>query len=163
MITQARLKELLRYNRRTGVFTWRVSVSRRFKPGDTAGNLSPYGYFRIRLDDKLHQAHKLAWLYVTGSWPERFLDHKDLDKSNNKWRNLREATSAQNNRNCGVSRSNSSGTKGVSFHKGSGKWRAYCGVEGNKAKHLGLFDTLREAKAARQAFAKQHHGEFYHA
>jgi len=68
MITQAGLKELLNYNPETGDFAWVKSK----KP---AGGISSYGYRRIIIDGKEHKAHRLAWLYTHGVFPEDQIDH----------------------------------------------------------------------------------------
>jgi len=67
MITQAGLKELLNYNPETGDFAWVKSK----KP---AGGISSYGYRRIIIDGKEHKAHRLAWLYTHGVFPEDQID-----------------------------------------------------------------------------------------
>ena len=86
-------------------------------------------------------------------------DHIDGNGLNNRRSNLREATSAHNNRNRRISTVNSSGFKGVSFHKMSSKWQSCIFVDG-RSKHLGLFDTPEEAHAAYCAASAKYHGEF---
>lgn len=158
MITQERLKELLDYDEVTGKFVWKVATSRRVKVGGEAGYLDPVGRTTIRLDGVLYQAHRLAWLYVTGSWPKEFIDHKDRDKSNDSFSNLREASKAENERNTPARVTNKSGFKGVSPFR-SGKWRATVTI-GGKHKHLGTFPTPEEASEAYITFVRVAHGEF---
>jgi hypothetical protein len=74
-------------------------------------------------------------------------DHKDRNGLNNRRDNLRPATKGQNGANRPLPSNNVSGYKGVSFHKATGRWRAYITVEGKK-RHLGLFaDPIDAAKA----------------
>lgn len=145
-----RLKEVLRYDASTGIFMWLISPNRRIPVGSVAGAKSN-GYLLIGIDGEHYAAHRLAWLYVTGKWPAVEVDHKDRDRANNAWKNLREATRKQNAENKpAVAANNTSGTKGVSFHRRFQRWRAFIGHEG-KARHLGYFDTEAEARAARSA------------
>ena len=112
------------------------------------------GYIVVRVDLVLHQAHRLAWLYVHGSWPVDQIDHINCDPSDNRICNLREATPAQNQAN---TRSYAkSGFKGV--RKNFSKWNAYIG--GRTFKHLGSFDTPEEANAAYLTAARARSGEF---
>ena len=99
ILTQERLKELLHYEPETGIFTRLKRTSNRIKIGDVAGGLNGGGYIQIRLFGKLQQAHRLAWLYMTGSMPEHEIDHKNSDKSDNCWSNLRDVTHQQNSHN----------------------------------------------------------------
>jgi hypothetical protein len=100
---------------------------------------------------------------MTGRWPEPFVDHRDLNKHNNAWVNLREATKSQNQANVGIIASNKSGLKGVSRYRAGeryGKpWQACIGVNG-KSKHLGHFATKEEAHAAYCEAASEIFGEF---
>lgn len=104
MINQAYLKSILDYEPETGIFRWKI-VKRGWRgktiafPGDRAGHIERDGYWRISIDGKFYLMHRLAWLWMTGDWPEIVIDHKDRDKGNNKWANLRDATYSENSRN----------------------------------------------------------------
>lgn len=159
-LTQARLKELLHYNRETGIFTWIKPTSRRVSVGSICKVNSKLGYVSIRIDGVLYWAHRLAWLYETGAMPKEQIDHANGVKDDNRWSNLRVATKSQNMRNAGRRRNNTSGYTGVGLHNQTGKWRAYIARHGRTI-HLGLFDTKEEALAARELAAKKAYGEFH--
>jgi hypothetical protein len=160
-LTQERLKELLSYDPLTGVFIWRIDRGGK-KAGDIAG-CKKRTYILISVDDRVYRAHLLAWLYMTGEWPDRFVDHHDLDKHNNAWINLRRATKSQNMANVGLIKSNASGFKGVSHYRAGeryGKpWQASIGKDG-RSRHLGHFATKEEAHAAYVCAAESLFGEF---
>jgi len=160
MLSQQQLKELLHYEPITGVFTWLASTASRNKIGDIAGGKTSLGYTHIRIFGKLYLAHRLAWLYMTGCWPTKYIDHKNGTRDCNIWDNIRECTQSQNAFNVCARSNNKSGFKGVSFHKASNKWLASAKING-KSKHLGYFLTAENASAAYQSFAKMNHGEFF--
>src|SRR5690606_167269 len=108
---------------------------------------------------KLHQAHRLAFLYMTGEMPEKVVDHINGDRSDNRWENLRCANQSQNMANVGIRSANTSGTPGVVWDKERQKWRAQLRVNGKK-KNLGRFDSIEDAKATVNAAARQQWGEF---
>lgn len=147
-ITQKRLKELLRYDPATGLFTRLVSRNG-VKAGDVAGNPDSHGYIQIGIDGLLHRAHRLAFLYMEGCMPEQ-VDHDDQVRCNNKWKNLNPATNSLNMKNQKLRSTNISGTCGVYWIASSKKWRARIMVD-NQGIHLGLFSNKRDAIAARQA------------
>jgi len=149
-LTVERLRELLHYDRETGVFTWRVDRQRARK-GDVAGTICPmYGYRLIGIDYKHYRANRLAWLYVTGIWPEHLVDHKDRNRANDAWLNLRQASVKQNNENRAVGGSSLSGRPGVSWQPARNRWCAHITNNG-VTKNLGRFKTLEEAIEARAA------------
>lgn len=158
MITQDRLKELLRYCPATGVFTYAKGRSgKNVKVGDRAGWISDKGYVRVCLDNRTYFAHKLAWLFVYGEYPDR-LDHRNRDRSNNSISNLRKASNSQNQMNAASGR-NSSGYKGVSWHKHTKKWVARIRKDG-KLIALGCFSDPKEAARAYNDAAQKLFGEF---
>ena len=101
-------------------------------------------------------AHRLAWFYVYGAWPNGDLDHINGDKLDNRIANLREATRKQNMQNVRQHKHNTSGVKGVAWHSQRNKWRAYIFVDYRQI-HLGLFDTKEAAAAARMNAEEIYH------
>jgi HNH endonuclease len=151
MLTYTRLKQLLKYDTETGLFTWLVRRGGAVRPGDTAGCIRSNGYWYISVDNEQFIAHRLAWLYMTGKWPDDEIDHRDRVRSNNVWSNLREANTSQQQQN----RTPKHGVSGfVGVDRNHGKWRAQITVAGRKT-HLGLFDDIEQAKAARLAAERE--------
>lgn len=139
-LTVERLREVLNYNPETGAFCWLKKTSiYHNKPLGIIGTLNK-GYLVVCIDYRRYRLSRLAWLWVTGEWPNGIVDHIDRDKINNRWSNLRIATYAINNKNRGLQKNNTSGATGVCWHKGQQKWRAYIG-----RKHLGSFENKDEA------------------
>lgn len=147
MITQERLKELIHYDPDTGIFSWLVVRQGTSGVGSVAGSKS-HGYLAIGIDGKNHSAHRLAWMYVHGYFPEHGLDHIDRVRDNNSIANLREVTQTCNMRNTGNTSANTSGVKGVHWEKTTGKWRARICVNG-KLINLGRHTTFIEAACHR--------------
>ena len=147
-LTAARLRELLHYDPETGVFTWRVTRCGRAMAGARAGRKSG-NYWSINIERKTHKAARLAWLYVTGSWPVGVVDHRDTDKMNNRWLNLRDIPQPVNLQNQRRAHANnrSAGLLGVSKYQINGKFQARIQVDG-KSRSLGYFKTADEAHAA---------------
>jgi len=115
----------------------------------------------IRIDGKNHLAHRLAFLYVNGSFPPAGVDHIDHCTRNNSWANLRLATQAENCKNSRINTKNTSGYKGVTWDKSKGKWMAQARLNITKY-YLGRYPTAEAASTAYESFARKHHGEFYH-
>lgn len=157
-LTSARVREALHYDPETGFFTWLVDRGRA-RAGARAVSVYSKGYPGIGLDGERHAAHRVAWLYVTGSWPERQIDHIDGAKNNNAWRNLRSATHAQNKQNVGKPSTNTTGFKGVCRSQNRKRFYAYIRSNGAHL-YLGAFDTPEEAHAAYCTAAERLHGEF---
>jgi hypothetical protein len=160
MLTIERLKEVLEYNPDSGVWTWigRTGEKSRSRPGKIAGWLTNGGYVTIQIDRVDYMAHRLAWFYMTGSWPKAGIDHKNCIESDNRWINLREATHRQNHGNRRRPSNNESGYKDVSWHKRAKKWVAQGGA--SPRRHLGYYVSKEEAAAAYIAWAKETYGEF---
>jgi len=73
--------------------------------------------------------------------------------------NLRLATASENARNRRIGIANTSGFKGVCWHKGIGKWHAQIGVDGG-TRSLGYFNKKEEAAAAYAVASSELHGDF---
>ncbi len=158
-----RLHEVLRYDPESGEFTWKVMLSSRGLVGTRAGTKNSWGrtggYFKIKIDKQDYWAHRLAWFYMTGWWPAVQIDHVNGIPGDDRFCNLREATRAENQRNCRRPSHNTSGHKGVSWRKAAKKWYAYIKVN-RRMIALGFFDNIDEAVAARALAAVKYHGEF---
>lgn len=148
-LTQSRLKELMHYNPDTGVFTRIVRTANCIKVGDVAGSYSR-GYLLIYIERKRYRANRLAFLYMTGSFPAAQTDHINHIRDDNRWVNLRAVTPSENTRNQSRRSNNLSGVNGVGWHQNKGKWHARIRLP-NRLIHLGYFATLEEAATARQS------------
>src|SRR5262249_33211643 len=144
-ISQARLKELLRYEPETGHFFWRVAKARRLRVGDRAGWVKSDGYWCNSLDSKSYLSHLLTWLYVFGRFSKRQIDHKNRNPSDCRIENLREAAHGQNLANS-KSRG-SSDLKGAYQDRRDGRWQSAINYNRKKI-HLGTFATAEEGHAA---------------
>lgn len=99
-------------------------------------------------------AHCVAWLLMTGKWPTKHIDHRDLNPTNNRWTNLREATPAQNTQNRGQRKRKSTLPTGV--YASCKKFEVIRTVDGVKYR-AGRFDTVEEAEAASDALKAKLH------
>lgn len=147
MLDAQRLRELLVYNPETGEF---------FRNGEACGSVKGHRYVRVWLDQKLHYGHRLAYLYMTGEWPEYGVDHEDGDGLNNKWLNLRPASQKQNLQNLRTSKGPTSDRLGVSWHRAAGKWTSNITTNGKRV-YLGLFDDEENAYQAYLSAKRQMH------
>lgn len=146
----------LSYDPDTGTFTWRIKP-RGAKRGQAVGGLDGKGYWRISLENSRYLAHRLAWFYVHGEWPQAEIDHINHNPLDNRIANLRPATRSQNASNTrGWSKT---GLKGIGFHPKNGKWAARIARDGKRVS-LGYFNTAEEAHAAYAAASPIIHGEF---
>lgn len=162
-ITQANLRRVLDYDPDTGIFTWKQSRGHKAIRGSRAGSISrnkgkKVRYRSIGVFGKKIREHRLAFLWMTGAFPDELVDHVDGDGTNNAWSNLREASYTQNNWNSSASSRNLSGLKGVAKRE-NGKFCAQINVAGKNI-YLGYFNSAEAANAAYRDAANIHHGEF---
>jgi hypothetical protein len=161
----AYLQELFAYDPDTGVLTWRERPESHFKTlracriwntrfaGKEAGTVYAghnTQYRRVRIGGRPFLAHRVIWAMVTGEWPIEHIDHDNTNGAENHWTNLRQASNAENGRNCNRYSNNTSGITGVCWHKRARKWQAQIKVAGKNI-HQGFFDNIEDAARARKA------------
>lgn len=146
-LTTDDIRSVLSYTPGTGVFVWKVNITNRVKAGTIAGTTNKFGYIQIVLRNKGYKAHRLAWAYVHGYFPDADIDHINGNTSDNRIENLRLATHAENMRNRRMPKTNTSGVKGVYWDREKRKWRAGLRFDG-KNKNLGYFSDLSVAEKA---------------
>lgn len=158
-LTQSELSRMIQYDPDTGVFIWLEPAGTKMKKGDRAGGAKIGHYSEIKIRGKSYKAHRLAWLYVHGRFPDGCIDHINGDPSDNRLCNLREASHAENLRNTKKQKSNSTGYKGVSWHQRDRRYQANISVN-QKRIYLGSFLDPEQAYAAYCKASKEYHGEF---
>jgi hypothetical protein len=164
------IRECVIYDPLTGLFTWRHRPLRHFMSvrsynmwnakhagREPSRSVNSRGYMGIMINKTKHQAHRIAWLYMTGGMPKLDVDHIDGIKTNNKFENLRLATRAENGRNRGHNKNSAIGIKGVHWSKSNKRWISQIG-KGRKKLYLGSFENPEDASYI--AAAKELHGEF---
>lgn len=152
----SQIHEVIEYDPTTGLLRWRVTCGQRARAGDIAGAKNQKGYITVGYRGKEYRAHRVAWRIMTGSWPRHLIDHRNLNKSDNRWDNLREATSRQNNAN--RPKNELSIAKGVT-RRSTGRYQARVDSNG-RCYYLGTYDTVEEASAAYATKANELFGEF---
>jgi hypothetical protein len=152
------LKKELCYDPNTGVWTWLISKGRKCKKGQRAGWIHHNGYRFIIWKGVQYSSARLAWFYMTGTWPIE-VDHKNNKPSDDSWNNLREASRTQNMRN--QKKQYRVSHKGIVFCRGKKQkpYRARIHIAGI-SKHLGYFATKTLAHTAYIIAAKKYFGEF---
>jgi len=157
-LTQEYVKHILHYDPETGDFIRLKRTGRTTHTGDILGCISKgasgkrYTVFMVK--NILYGAHRLAFFYMEGRWPNNEIDHIDGNGLNNKWNNLREVTHQENMRNTKLSSTNTSGHIGVYWSKALNKWRSQIMIN-DKCMYLGIFIEIKDAiKARKEAEAK---------
>lgn len=151
-------RKIWSYDPMTGLFHWEGSPRFGIFKGDEAGVIGFHGYKVLSFYGKKFKASRLAFLFMTGKFPEELAEHKNTIRSDDRWENLRSANQGQNLGNARIRSDNKLGVKGVS--QGSdGKYYAYICAKG-KRKNLGGFSSIESAKTAYDTAAKEWHGEF---
>lgn len=145
------------YNKLTGELVWKSGPCK----GRIAGTVSNHGYRIIWVLGERFVAHRVIWLLVTGEDPvDLEIDHINCDKLDNRFSNLRLATHSDNGQNTKKRRNNTSGVKGVSYHRATRRWRAYTSVNSREV-HLGYFDCIQDARIAVENKRKELHKVFH--
>lgn len=158
-LTAARLRELLHYDPATGQFTRKIRTAQRHQVGDRADFLIAtgplLGYFRVSIDSKRYLAHRVAWLYMHGSWPVDQIDHINGNRSDNRIENLRDVSQQLNRENIrGPQKDNASGYLGVHFAQNL--WYAKVQHHG-KTVYISSHKTPEIAHAAYVKAKREHH------
>lgn len=143
MITADHIRSILDYDTKTGDFVWKAHQRRPDLIGKRAGSPTSRGYWAIAINNQKQLAHRLAWLHVIGVFPSGHIDHKDGNKQNNAFSNLREVSRFENLQNMRKpTKANKSGFLGVCPHQG--KWLMQIMVNGKRIRESG-FNTPEEA------------------
>ena len=149
MLTQKELKELLSYDKDTGIFKWKVILNNQIKIGETSGTKDTKGYIVIMINSKRYKAHRLAWLYIHGEFPKDQIDHINRARDDNRIKNIRSVNQSINMRNSDIQKNNKSGATGVYFNNKNKAWIARIGIN-NGQKHIGCFKLKSDAIKARK-------------
>lgn len=163
-LCQDTLLSLLRFDREPGKLFWRERKPEMFPSGSGRQNnscaiwnsryagteaaaLTRHGYLRMSILGKTVLAHRVVWAIEHGEWPNGHIDHINGIRTDNRVENLRVVSVQENNKNTSRARKNSTGACGV--YRFRGKFRAQIGSRGKQI-HLGCFNTLEDAVAARR-------------
>jgi hypothetical protein len=156
----AKIREFIDYNPETGAMTWKKVMSNRTKAGSPCGaNIDSKGYSRVCFDGKQYRAHRVAWAIFYGEEPVQQIDHINGNRTDNRIANLRIATNTENSRNCKISKNNTSGVTGVTYHGVANKWLAQITVN-RKNVYLGIFANKEDAIKTRKHAESLYFGGF---
>lgn len=158
-LTAEGLRALFHYNPETGLFTRKTKTWPGSRIGEVMQGLRADGYIQLAICGRRWTAHRLAWLYMTGGWPDGVIDHINGDRADNRWSNLRDVSQSGNQQNRrGAQRNSSHGIAGVTRSGRPEKpWRAQIKLPGGPRVNLGNFATQEEAKAAYEAAKRVAH------
>lgn len=151
--TADELRAVLRYYPETGHLHWRPRKGLGSRAwGEAFTTVTTRGYRQGTVLGYRTSAHRVAWAYVTGEWPEQ-IDHINGDKLDNRIANLRAVCATENQRNRAVQGNSKSGVPGVRWR--AGKWEAVIYVASRQIS-LGRYSDFEEAVKARKEAEKEH-------
>ena len=148
------LRDRFSYDPDTGILLWRSGP----QAGKPAGCIHKSGYHVVTIGASQYSAQRIIWKMMTDEEPPSIVDHKNRNKLDQRWINLREATYVQSSMNRGKHKNNTSGATGVFWYREG--WHATIYKEGVQH-YLGRFNTFEEAVALRRAKVAEMFGEFY--
>ena len=144
------VRELFDYNPETGALTWKKLSHKKSNRivGTEIRACHDRGYRMVTVGKKRFYAHRVIWLWMTGSWPTEQVDHENGRTGDNRWCNLREALPVEQNQNFKIDVRNTSGWPGVRLR--GRRWHVR--INASRVSYcLGTFATFEEAVAAREA------------
>lgn len=156
-ISHDELKRLLHYDPETGIWTWLSGRNKGNVAGVTAA--SKGGYVFVTINKVAYRAHRLAWFYIKGKWPTNLLDHKDRNRTNNRFVNIREATKSQNCANAKLWKTSTSGFRGVYWEPKKKKWRVII-RQGGRRHYFGYYKCKLAAHFVHLVEFRKIFGEF---
>ena len=154
--TQDQIKSAVTYEPKTGNFYKNSS-------GKLLGSLSKRSkgtnYWRVGLLGTNVPAHRLAWFYMTGKWPEE-VDHLNRNGMDNSWKNLRECNRSENVTNTRVRKDNLIGLTGICEHRAPGVYRVV--AHRGKKKILdkvcyGIEEAIKRRQNAIEEYERKHY------
>lgn len=167
-ISKKTIRKNLYYDPKTGIFTRRLANCNSVKVGEVAGGVDAEGYLVIRINKTKYMAHRLALIYTHGkkAIKNKFADHINHNRMDNRLENLRIVTKQENSQNRLRSKNNTSSVSGVHFAKHCNKWQSRISIQGERI-NLGLFTCFTEAvKVRREAEVRygfhKNHGKDSH-
>ena len=150
--------DVLDYDAATGELFWndKAPVKVRNKPANAKDG---QGYIHLKVGGKMILGHRIVWFKVYGEFPSLQIDHINGIKDDNRISNLRLASNSQNSMNKGKQSNNTSGFKGVTFHKHTKKYHAKICINGQRTS-LGYYDVAADAYNAYLKAQGELHGQF---
>lgn len=145
---ERKIHERLKYDKDTGLITWKKTFAARAREGEEAGSNDGHGYKRIGISGRKIHAHRLAWFIHYGVWP-KVIEHINGDRIDNRIENLRDVNFSDNAKNRKLQKSKS-GIAGVFHDKKTGRYQVGICVKGRSI-HLGMHDDLEVALKIREA------------
>jgi len=128
------------------------------KAGDIAG-YKVAGYTYITIDNVAYPAHRLAFLYMDNIYPETDVDHKNMDRNDNRFQNLRISSRRLNMLNIKAHQDSNTGVKNVFLREDTGKYSVRMTIDG-RYRSLGCFDDLELATLVADYAREKYHGEY---
>jgi len=166
------IKSIIEYFPETGEMIWKKRTSEHHKSpkvlnawnsnfaGKVVGSIGKNGYKSAAIMNKYKVlVHHIAWIYMTGAWPEKYIDHKNGVRTDNKFDNLRPANESENSLNAKIRCDNKSGHKNVFWNCRVKKWNVKLSVN-RKPIHIGYFDDLSAAALAAESARVTYHKDF---
>lgn len=146
------------YNPDTGELRWKIrpNVQSFCRAGDPVTlTTGTHGYQSLRLWKQTFMAHRVIWKWMTGEDPleGKVVDHRNRNKTDNRWQNLRIASFTENTRN-----RNRSEDSNISFQ--NGKWVVRVAVDGGGVVRVGRYIRKGNARRAAKEARLKYHGEF---